>query len=220
MRARPTTDRWSSKVSRTALICGLVLIYAIGVYISGRALSLLPHGKETGPNGHPYPSWTIVHFASALLFALLAMLQLLSGLRRRHPLLHRYWGRIAVASGLIAAISGACIPFAVVPPRPLIERLYIVIYFSGVALCLLLGFRAARQHNFTLHRIWMIRAVAAAGAVVTQRIAFTIFALNAGFHSDAEFWNAFVGAFALGWAINFGLAEYWLRSTPLPRSAR
>jgi uncharacterized membrane protein YozB (DUF420 family) len=210
----------TTRVVRIAAIGGLGLLYGFGFYISTKAIAFLPQGKETGPTGHAYPPWTIVHFASALLFAVLAMLQLISALRRRHPLLHRYSGRIAIASGLIAAITGAWIPFAVVPPRPLSERVYIVVYFTGVASCLLLGFRAARQRDFPLHRAWMIRAVATAGAVMTQRIVFPIFAFTFGIHSDASFWTEFVGAFALGWAINLGLAECWLRWSSLaPRAS-
>ncbi|AXC12489.1 hypothetical protein ACPOL_3194 [Acidisarcina polymorpha] len=213
-----TMDRrpWAMtrRLTRTSAFGILALLYGFGVFVSTRASILLLKGKESGPNGHPYPPWTIIHFASALLFAVLAMMQLVSVVRRRYPLLHRYSGRIAVVSGLIAAITGVCIPFAVVPPRPLLERLYIVVYFGGVASCLLLGLRAARRHDFAMHRIWMIRAVAAAGAVMTQRITFPIFVLTFGIHSERAFWSEFVGAFALGWAINLTLAECWLRWTP------
>ena len=208
------------KAAQIAAISGLVLLYAYGVRFSIKAIELLPQGKETDPAGHAYPPWTVIHFASALLFAVLAMMQLVSVVRRRYPVFHRYIGRIAVASGLIAAITGASVPFAVVPPHPLLERIYIVIYFSGAASCLLLGFRAARRHDFTLHRIWMIRAIATAGAVMTQRIVFPIWLLAFGIHSDAEFWMEFVGAFALGWVINLALAEGWLRwKSTAPRAS-
>ena len=49
---------------------------------------------------------------------------------------------------------------------------------------------------------------------MTQRIVFPILLLSFGIHSDAEFWAEFVGAFALGWAINLALAEWWLRWKP------
>jgi Predicted membrane protein (DUF2306) len=128
------------KVFRALVIGGLGLLYAIGLIISARALLLLPLGKEVGPGGHSYPTWAVVHFASAFLFAALAMMQLIPVLRRRYPLLHRYSGRVAIVCALIAAVSGSFIPFAVTPPRPLLERLYIVTYFTGVASFLLLGF--------------------------------------------------------------------------------
>ncbi len=199
---------------RAVAIGGLVFLYAIGLTISTRALYLLPQGKERGPDGHSYPAWTVLHFASALVFVVLAMMQLSSALRRRYPPLHRYAGRVAVVFGLIAAVTGALIPFALVPPRPLIEQIYIVLYFTGVASCLLSGFRAARRRDYTLHRLWMVRAVASAAAVMTQRIAFSVLAIAFGFHNESDFWIGFVAAFALGWAINLGLAEVWLRWQP------
>jgi hypothetical protein len=198
------------KVFRALVVGGLGLLYALGLIISARAILLFALGKETGPGGHSYPAWTILHFASAFLFAALAVLQVLPILRRRYPMLHRCSGRIAVFCGLIAAVTGAFIPFAVIPPRPLLERLYIVIYFTGVASFLLLGYRSARRHEYPLHRRWMIRAVASAGAVVTQRIVFPILAIAFGIRHEAAFWAGFVAAFALGWAINLALAEVWL----------
>ena len=202
------------KAFRVFVVGGLGLLYAIGLILSARAIFLLPHGKEMGPGGHPYPTWTGLHFASAFLFAALALPQLLPVLRRRYPLLHRYSGRVAVFWGLITAVTGALIPFAIVPPRPMLERLYIVVYFSGVASFLILGLCAARRRDYALHRMWMIRAVASAGAVITQRIVFAILAMTFGIRTEAAFWVGFVAAFALGWAINLALAEVWLRWKP------
>lgn len=212
----------SGKVLRAAMMGALAVLYALGVLLSTRALHRLSQGKEVGPGGQAYPPWTALHFAAALVFAVLAMLQLVSALRRRYPALHRYSGRAAVLCGLIASLSGALIPFALVPPRPVLERLYIVLFFTGVALFLLLGFRAARRHDYASHRAWMVRAVASAGAVVTQRIAFPILIVTFGFRTDSAFWMEFVAAFALGWGINLALAEVWLQrkpSRPIPAAA-
>lgn len=201
------------------MMSALALLYALGVVLSTRALHLLSQNEEFGPGGQPYPPWTAIHFAAAFLFAVLAVLQLVSALRRRYPALHRYCGRAAVLFGLITAISGALIPFAVIPSRPLLERLYIVLFFTGVALFLLLGYRAARRQDYANHRAWMIRAVASAGAVVTQRMVFPILILTFGFRSDTVFWIEFVAAFALGWGINLALAEVWLAVTLHPASS-
>jgi hypothetical protein len=60
----------------------------------------------------------------------------------------------------------------------------------------------------------MTRAVASAGAVVTQRIVFPILGIAFGIRSEGAFWLGFVAAFALGWAVNLALAEVWLRWKP------
>jgi uncharacterized membrane protein YozB (DUF420 family) len=209
------TRVFSLRLGALAAFAGFALLYAYGIQLSINAIDLLSRGQETDPAHQAYPPWTAIHFAAALLFAVLALTQLLSVVRRRHPRWHRYAGRVAIASGLVAAISGASVPFIFVPPHPLVERLYILVYFSGVAACLLLGFRAARRHDFNRHRRWMIRTVATVGAVMTQRLIFPLFFLVFGIHGEAEFWLEFVGAFALGWAINAGLAECWLRWNPV-----
>src|ERR1700735_3887847 len=118
MKSQASPMAW--KVFRASAIGGLILLYAMGLVISTRALDLLPQGREVGPGGHTYPTWTILHFASALVFAVLAMPQLISGLRHRYPSFHRYSGRVTITCGLIAAVTGTFIPFAVVPPRPLL----------------------------------------------------------------------------------------------------
>jgi uncharacterized membrane protein YozB (DUF420 family) len=203
------------RIFKITAISAMVVLYVYGARISAKALELLPQSNETGPSGTAYQPWTVLHFASALVFAVLAMWQLFSALRGRYPLLHRYMGRIAVVTGLVVALSGASIPFAASPPRPLAERCYIVVYFVGAIFCLLAGLRAARHRNFRVHRVWMIRAVATFGAVVTQRVVFPLLLLTFGFHNDGQFWMEFVAAFALGWVINVAVAESYLRwATP------
>jgi hypothetical protein len=219
---RPSVRAAAMMMIQIAAIGLLVLLYAYGARIAIKAIALLPQGKETDPSGRAYPAWTIIHFVSSLLFTVLAVMQLMPAIRRRHPEFHRYAGRVALAFGLIAAVTGASIPFAAVPPHPMVERVYILIYFAGAAACLLMGFRAARRRTFALHRVWMIRAIATIGAVMTQRIVFPILLISFGVESDAGFWVEFVVAFALGWAINLALAESWVRwtsSAPLPSVA-
>ena len=98
----PKTRAAAVKMAQIAAISALVLLYAYGARISFKAIELLHQGKETGPSEQPYPAWTVIHFASALLFAVFAMLQLVSFIRYRQPLFHRYIGRLAVGSGLLA----------------------------------------------------------------------------------------------------------------------
>lgn len=88
----------------------------------------------------------------AFLFAALALPQLLYAWRRRHPAYHRNAGRVAIVCGLIATVNGALIPFAIVPLRSLLERLHIVIYFTGISSFLILSFLAARRRDNTLQR--------------------------------------------------------------------
>ena len=65
----------------------------------------------------------------------------------------------------------------------------------------------------------MIRVIASACAVVTQRMVFPILIITFGFRSDSTFWIDFVAAFALGGGINLVLAEVWLHRES-PKSVR
>jgi hypothetical protein len=194
----------------------LFLLYAYGVRIAILAIHALPTGKETGPLDDPYPAWTAIHFVSALVFAVLALFQLVPIVRQRYPLVHRRFGRIAVGSGLIAAASGMAIPFGVAAARPLSEKLYIFFHFGVVATFLVLGFVAARGKRYRSHRVWMIRTVGAAGAVMTQRLIFPLAPLTVAIHSDRTFWMEFVISSAVALVINLVAVEWWLRRPTRP----
>ena len=70
----------NAKVTMGALLC----LYALGIVLSVHAMLGLPKGTETGPLGDVYPMWTGVHFASTLTFAILALVQIVPAIRRRH----------------------------------------------------------------------------------------------------------------------------------------
>jgi hypothetical protein len=86
----------------------------------------LAAGTETGPLGDTYPGWTLIHFVSALTFAVLAVFQLVPIVRHCYPSAHGIARRIAVCAGLATALSGATIPIALAI-RPLLWRSYIVL---------------------------------------------------------------------------------------------
>jgi uncharacterized membrane protein YozB (DUF420 family) len=199
------------------MIVGLLLIYGVGVAISVRAMLRLPAGKETGPLGDVYPLWTVAHFSSALVFAVLAMLQIVPVVRRRYPKVHRISGRIAVVAGLVAAVAGTMIPLGV-PDRPFFWRVFMVGYCILTAVLLVRGFAAARRRDYSDHRAWMIRAIAAEGAIITERAFFPIFPLVFGIHGELVFWIYFSCSMGLALAVNLLLAERWIQ--PRPRLAR
>lgn len=204
----------NAKVTIGALLC----LYALGIVLSVHAMVGLPKGTETGPLGDVYPMWTGVHFASTLTFAILALVQIVPAIRRRHAWIHRASGRVAVLAGLIGAISGAAIPLGV-PDRPLFWRLLIVGYCALTCVFLVLGFAAAVRGEIRTHRAWMIRAIAAEVAVMTERVLFPIFPLVFGIHDEFIFWIYFSSAMTLALIINLGIAQWWLRLRPSVASA-
>ncbi len=109
------------------------------------------------------PLAVIVHILSVSLFSILGALQFSSTLRQRNPQWHRVSGRIVVASGVCAALTGLWM--TVMYPIPLELQgglLYAVRVFVSVAMLLsiYLAVAAVTGGDISAHRAWMIRAFA------------------------------------------------------------
>jgi hypothetical protein len=157
-----------------------------------------------------YPDWTVIHFASALVFVALMPWQFIGSLRRRRPGLHRGMGRLAAISGLVMAVSG--VAMAYLPEHSVGERVFMTSFFGVFMIFLGRGVADARARRIVEHRAWMVRATATALTPVVQRLIFGVFAGAIGINDTAEFWDLFVGAAWLAWLVNLGVAEIWLRS--------
>lgn len=109
----------------------------------------------------PFP--VIVHILSVSLFSLFGALQFSSGLPQRLPQWHRVSGRIVVASGIFAALTGLWMTVMYpIPPELQGGLLYAVRVFVGVAMLLsiFLAVAAVKRGDIATHRAWMIRAFA------------------------------------------------------------
>lgn len=109
----------------------------------------------------PFP--VIVHILSVSLFSLFGALQLSSGLRQRLLQWHRVSGRIVVASGIFAALTGLWMT-VMYPIQPELQGglLFAVRVSVGVAMLLsfFLAVAAVKRGDIATHRAWMIRAFA------------------------------------------------------------
>jgi hypothetical protein len=202
------------KVLRFALL-GLCLL---GVGVCIHALARLAGWV---PPGHlaPYPGWTAAHFVSAAAFTVTAPLQLWPALRAARPRLHRILGRAAVGLGSVMAVSGVAMVH-LSPDRPITERIFMTTFFLAYAAMLVLGFRAAVARDIPAHRAWMVRMTATALTPLTQRLVFPVFAATLGVHGLDGFWQLFVSAAWIGWALNMTVAETVLRARrPVARLA-
>ena len=109
----------------------------------------------------PFP--VIVHILCVCLFSILGALQFSSTLRQRRTQLHRVSGRIVVASGILAALSGLWMTVMYpIPPELQGSLLYAVRVFVSVAMLLsiLKAVAAVMGGDIAMHRAWMIRAFA------------------------------------------------------------
>ena len=109
------------------------------------------------------PLAVFVHVLGASLFCILGALQFSSRLRQRSPKWHTVSGRIVVAGGILAALSGLWMTVTYrIPPELQGGLLYGVRIFVSLAMVLTI-FRAVAAvtgGDVTTHRAWMIRAYA------------------------------------------------------------
>jgi len=165
-----------------------------------------------------HPSALGLHVASALAFSMLGAAQMWPGLRARRPRLHRRLGRVLVAVGLVAALTGlwTMAAYAAAPNAgPVLHALRVA---SALALMsfLVLGTRAAKRRDFAEHLAWMTRAYAIAAAPGVQAILLAPLIFGLGVDSELI---VTVGM-ALGWLASFAVAERAIRRRGDERSVR
>jgi len=122
---------------------------------------------------------------------------------------HRWGGRVVVASSLLLGVSGAAFVF-LMPARPLAEQVFMLTFFTAFLFFLVKAFTAAVRRDFVRHRAWMIRLFASGLTITTQRLLLPVFLVFAGVNSVDEFWDHFVTAAWLAWAVQIALAEWWV----------
>lgn len=109
------------------------------------------------------PLVVFVHILSASLFCIVGALQFSSQLRQRSPQWHRVSGRIVVAAGILAALSGLWMTVMVpIPPELQGGLLYGVRVGVGLAMLLSIfsAVSAVTGGDIATHRAWMMRAYA------------------------------------------------------------
>jgi hypothetical protein len=116
---------------------------------------------------------TLLHVVPSLLFVLLVPLQFLSSLRRRHPRLHRWTGRVIVALGLVVGISALWL--SAHPVGGVVEGTATIFFGSFFLISLGKAWWHIRNRRVELHREWATRMVAIALGVATTRPIMAVF---------------------------------------------
>jgi uncharacterized membrane protein len=196
----------------------LVALSLVPVTAGMLRLVQLAGGPVTLPASHrlvAFPAPLVVHIVAATAYALLGVLQLVPRFRRRHPAWHRRAGRVVSGAGLLVAVSALWLTL-VPEPQPgtgIVLFCARLVFSTGMAVCLVLGVRAARRREIPRHRAWMIRAYAIGLAAGTQVFTEGLAEALAGSHSTLT------GDLAklCGWIINLAVAEWAIRHPRAPR---
>lgn len=191
---------------KSTLVAVTAILAVLGVAAS------VEHFLDTehyNPGFTEHPVITGLHVALGGLFLGLALLQFNGRIRTRWPGLHRATGRVAVVAGVISGIAAVAVsvlfPFSGIAEAVVTAPFALLFSFS-----LGRGLWLARQRRFATHREWMIRALAVATSITTQRLIFVPTLILFGSSLELAQWLSLT-AFGVAFAIHCTVAELWIR---------
>jgi uncharacterized membrane protein len=190
----------------------LIALCAVPLVMGALRLVTLAGVAEIMPDNARFaasPLPVAVHIVGAAGFAVLGAFQFVAGFRRRWPGWHRAAGRLVVACGLVAGLSGLWM--ALFYPRAHnvgnLLTAFRLLFGSAMIASIALGFVTIRRGDIRRHRAWMTRAYAlglgAGTQVLTGLVAFLI--------ADPATEVSRALQDGAGWAINLVVAEWVIR---------
>jgi hypothetical protein len=137
----------------------------------------------------------------------MAFLQIWPWLRRNHPTVHRWGGRIYVFAGALPGSLGA---IAIVPFTPPVGRIGVAM--AGVLwfITTVIGYWKVRHGNYAEHRRWMLYSFAIITGINFWGLAIVLagvtFGLGVSFILEGARW--------FGWVVNLALVQWFIESKP------
>ena len=203
--ARERRGGWGIPAALVALSAPPLIAGALRLVTLAGVAEILPVSEERA--AMPLP--VVVHIVSAAVFAILGALQLAAGFRRRRPGWHRAAGRLVVAGGLLAGLSGLWL--ALFYPRGEnvgdLLTAFRVVFGSAMVASVVMGFVTIRRGDVRRHRAWMTRGYALGLGAGTQM--FTGLVASFIISPPTELSRALQDG--AGWAINLAVAEWVIR---------
>lgn len=207
MRAR-TGVRASDWLIPTGLLALAFIPIAAGVF---RMTRLIGGAAITPQNARFFaaPIPVTLHILSVTMFSIIGAFQFSPGLRRRFPGWHRAAGRVLVAGGLVAALSGLWMAmfYAIVPADNLLLHTLRLIFGLAMAASIVMGLVAIRQRQFDEHQAWMQRAYAIGMGAGTQALVQIPYVIILGQPASLPHSLLMGGA----WIINLAVVEWLIR---------
>ena len=154
------------------------------------------------------PGLTLLHIMPGLVFVILGPFQFVTTIRTKYINLHRWCGRLYVASGLLVGVTALILGIVIGFAGP--TETSAVMFFSVLFLVFLgLAVLRIRRGEVSAHREWMIRAFALGLAVATMRPMVGMLSALTGLPFPEilgiSFWLAF--------SLHLVLAELWVNLT-------
>ncbi|XVV00999.1 DUF2306 domain-containing protein [Actinosynnema sp. CA-248983] len=211
------TARGRTRWWRRPWIVPLALLVAAFLFISLPVYATLDRSQSrialSDSFSLHYP-FLVAHIAFGTIAMVTVVLQVWPWLRRRHPAVHRWSGRLYVFAGVIPSglLALAITPFAVGPVGNAIGG---ILWLATT----IAGYRMARQRRYADHRRWMIYSFALCLQIIEGRVMAISAPAFPGFTPEAMP-TILETASWIGIFINLLIAQWWLDRTANARRRR
>jgi uncharacterized membrane protein len=200
----------------------VIFLAFIGVAVVVRRTLVLLDPAEFAGNFAParalddifalHRSITLVHIIPGFLFMVLGPLQFVKSIRARYLNVHRWSGRLFVASSLVIGFTAIWMSLAVPAIGGLNQAVATLLFAILFLFSLVKAVLHIRRREIPQHREWMLRTYAIGLAVATIRPIIGIFFATSRFtHLTPH--DFFGTAFWLGFTIQLIAAESWIQHT-------
>jgi uncharacterized membrane protein len=194
----------------------ILLLMAIPLLAGGYRLATLIVGADITPENVRFftsPIPVVLHIVGAAVYIVLGAFQFVPSIRRRNPAWHRRAGRVAVVSGLVAALSALWMTmfYALPASDAVLLQVFRLIFGFGMVGSIVLGFLAIRRREIARHRAWMMRGYAIGLGAGTQALLLLTGELIFG-KPDVIARALLMGA---AWTLNIAVAEWIIRGRPM-----
>ena len=194
----------------------ILLLMAIPLLAGGYRLVTLLVGADITPENVRFfssPIPVVLHIVGAAVYIVLGAFQFVPSIRRRNPAWHRRAGRVAIVSGLVAALSALWMTqfYALPASDGALLHAFRLVFGFGMVGSIVLGFLAIRRREIARHRAWMMRGYAIGLGAGTQAMLFLFGELIFG-KPDVLARALLMGA---AWTLNLLLAEWIIRGRPM-----
>ncbi len=163
---------------------------------------------------NPVATWA--HLIPGLIIFCLGPLQFIRVIRKKYINFHRWSGRLWLACGFVAALSGSIIgvldPFMEITGQGFNESMATAFFAMYTLFALTMAYTRIRQRNFGAHREWMIRSFAMMLAVATERVMLGILMSNTSIGVEVLFGTTFW----MAGVTNIAAGEIWINLTRTP----
>ncbi|GAA2053478.1 DUF2306 domain-containing protein [Catenulispora yoronensis] len=206
--SRPDRPWWKQYYPWLAVLGGTVVFNLLWAF--PRYLTTDPRDSrsELDPNFHPHLGFLIAHVTCGNLALMTMTLQVWPWLRRTHPAVHRWVGRVYVWLGVVP--SSLIVLFVLIPHRANDGSTGLgfgAVLWLGTTLW---AWRKARLRRYAEHRRWMIYSFALAlfttyGRIVVYMMLHWGLNVNIRILVEATSWGA--------WVVNLLAAQWYLEYT-------